>query len=236
MKICQVGVLTLVVLGVLSEAEQSEEEPVEKVDGEWAKFARGFKEKRLYQLTSAKQLLSKKPAQQEKAVEAAMTKIKAILIKNKLVLESAGVVSLEGKQLPQETKTREAVAFMLENTCFASDFVLRFPDMVHRLLATDSDLSSVLKWGLGFTENAASVEAGNDDLFDPGTQKLLQLAQMEMGIKEKSEDYQNKYAKEKSDSDRPKKKVGFVDPPAGPAVKKTRKKLPRGPKMSKTEL
>lgn len=109
-------------------AEDSNEKPS---NDEWTKFSRGFKEKRLYQLTSVKQLLSKKPEQQAKAVEAAMTKIKAILLRSKAVLESSGVASLEGR-LPDEPKAKEAVAFMLENTCFASDFLLRQALFLHR--------------------------------------------------------------------------------------------------------
>lgn len=97
----------------------------------------------------------------------------------------------------------------------------------------------MLKWGLGFAEHAAEESGGgvNGDLFDQGTRKLIQLALMELGVKEKSEDYQNRYRAAKVEDKGPKKKVGFVDPPSeGPPTKKPRKKLPRGPKMSKSEL
>ena len=111
----------------------------------------------------------------------------------------------------------------------------RFPDIVHDVLASDGDFASVLKWGLGFAEHAASSDSGNEDLFDQGTKKLIQLALMEIGVKEKSEDYHNRYAREDA-SNKPKKKLGFVEPTKGPPAKKPRKKLPRGPKMSKVEL
>ena len=127
MKSCAIFIVALTFFDILVSASpgNDENEAIEQPSNvEWVKFTRGFKEKRLYQLTSVKQLLSKKTEQQVKAVDSAMAKIKAILIRNKAVLESSGLVSLEGR-LPEESKAREAVAFMLENTCFASDFLLR---------------------------------------------------------------------------------------------------------------
>ena len=90
------------------------------------------------QLTSAKQLSGKKPAQQVKAVASALSKIEAVLVKAKSRLESSGVASLEGGQLPEDLKAREAVAYMIENTCFAADFLLRFPDLVHAHLRSEN--------------------------------------------------------------------------------------------------
>ena len=106
---------------------------------------------------------------------------------------------------------------------------------MHDVLASDGDFASVFKWGLGFAEHAAAADSGNEDLFDQGTKKLIQLALMEIGVKEKSEDYHNRYAREDAPN-KPKKKLGFVEPTMGPPTKKPRKKLPRGPKMSKVEL
>jgi len=216
-----------------------------KTSEDWKLFTRGFKEKRLYQLTSAKQLSGKKPAQQVKAVASALSKIEAVLVKAKSRLESSGVASLEGGQLPEDLKAREAVAYMIENTCFAADFLLRFPDLVHAHLRSENSvdgggsLAGVLKWGLGFVEAAAAPEAGNEDLFDQGTQKLINFALMELGVKEKSDDYQNSFASRAAGGteNKPRPKVGFVDPPPDTAQKKKpKKKLPRGPKMSRTEL
>ena len=89
-------------------------------------------------MTSAKQLSGKKPAQQVKAVASALSKIEAVLVKAKSRLESSGVASLEGGQLPEDVKAREAVAYMIENTCFAADFLLRFPDLVHAHLRSEN--------------------------------------------------------------------------------------------------
>ena len=89
-------------------------------------------------MTSAKQLSGKKPAQQVKAVASALSKIEAVLVKAKSRLESSGVASLEGGQLPEDVKTREAVAYMIENSCFAADFLLRFPDLVHAHLRSEN--------------------------------------------------------------------------------------------------
>ena len=89
-------------------------------------------------MTSAKQLSGKKPAQQVKAVASALSKIEAVLVKAKSRLESSGVASLEGGQLPEDLKAREAVAYMIENTCFAADFLLRFPDLVHAHLRSEN--------------------------------------------------------------------------------------------------
>ena len=62
---------------------------------------------------------------------------------------------------------------------------------------------------------------------------------MELGVKEKSEDYQNSFASRAAGGteNKPRPKVGFVDPPPdAEQKKKPKKKLPRGPKMSRTEL
>ena len=203
-------------------------------DDEWTKFKKLFMEKRIHQLAAVKQLLTKtnKPEQTVKTVNEAMKKIKDVLVKNKAVLETSGFVGIENQILPEDQKVREALAFVIENTCFASDFLLRFPSVVHSALSKDGDLDVVYRWGLGFVDTL--INDKTIDLFDEGTKKLMDLALMEMDIKEKSDDYQNRYSAPKETK---KKKVGFVDPPAEPHPKrKPKKKLERGPRMSKTEL
>ena len=116
--------------------------------------------------------------------------------------------------------TMEKVALVLENTCLASDLLMRLPDETSERLKANNAWDSVFKWAINF-----SSETG---FLDESSQMLLNLASQELGLIEKLPNYTNPYRKEK----KPVKK--FDDPPA--KKKKEKKKLQRGPRMSGGEL
>ena len=116
--------------------------------------------------------------------------------------------------------TMEKVSLVLENTCLASDLLMRLPDETSDRLKTNSAWDAIFKWAIGF-----SIDTG---YLDESSQLLLNLASQELGLIEKQPNYVNPYRKEKKPVKR------FEDPP--PVKKKERKKLQRGPKMSHGEL
>jgi hypothetical protein len=111
-------------------------------------FRKLFQEKRLYQLAGVKQLLSLEPEKQTKLLDAMILKITKVLTDNKVKLIESGY-EVENKALPEDEKLKESLALVLENTCFASDLLLRFPHFMHKKLKEIPQLDPIFKWSLG---------------------------------------------------------------------------------------
>ena len=179
-------------------------------------FKKLFHQKRIEQMAALQQILALNPDKQNKLLGQMLDQIITVLIKAKTHLDAAGFVI---GQFPEDEKSRHAVALILENTCFLSDVILRFPDFFHANLKTDREKDLIYRWGLAF-----SVESG---LSDDNTNKMLDLVSQEYGIKDKDPSFVNPYKAKKL------KQKRFEDPP--PKKKKEKKKMKRGPRMS-TEL
>lgn len=190
-------------------------------------FTRLFQEKRLYQLGAVKQLLSLEPEKQMKLLEAMTSQMLTVLMRSRTKLVEGGY-EIEGKGLPDEQPMKDALALVLENTCLASDLLLRFPYYMHRKLRDVPELDSTYKWALGFSQELA------DTLLDSSATKLFNLALQEMGLIEQSKDYINPYKKDIGDEKEP-KKLKFADPPEKKKEKK-KKKISKGPRMTRSEL
>ena len=143
-----------------------------------------------------------------------------VLMKSRTHMESSGWIWGQEEDFPQETTTRNALALLMENTCFLSDIFLRFPDLLHAKFHENNEWAALYKWSLTFV-----VES---QLTDTSTNKLLNLASQEMGLTEKDPDYHNPYKQPKI------KQKRFEDPP--PPKKKEKKKIKKGPRLSKNEL
>jgi hypothetical protein len=87
-------------------------------------FKRLFQEKRLYQLGAVKQLQTLDPEKQAKLLEAMIGQMLSVLTKSKAALVEGGYEA-GGGGLPDDPKLREALALVVENTCLASDLLLR---------------------------------------------------------------------------------------------------------------
>jgi hypothetical protein len=190
-------------------------------------FKRLFQEKRLYQLRAVKQLQSLDPEKQIKLLDAMIVQMLTVLVKSRNKLIESGY-EVEGGGLPEDEQLRESLALVVENTCLASDLLLRFPHYFHKKLRNSPELDSTYKWALGFTQEMA------ESLLDTSAGKLMNLALQELGLVEMSEDYVNPYKKDLNEKEREPKKLKFADPPQ--AKKKERKKLAKGPRMAKSEL
>ena len=136
----------------------------------------------------------------------------------KVKLESSGYEL--GPDLPAEEATRESLSLLIENTCLFSDLLLRLPDQLAGRLAARRDWDLLYRWALGLVRDLAFL--------DSATLRLLHLAAQEVGLVPREPDYRNPYRVEK----KPQKR--FEEPPQ--PVKKEKKKVKRGPKMSHNEL
>ena len=193
-------------------------------DTETATFRKLFIQKRIIQLGAIKQLKGYGKEKQAKMLEAMMKKMLEILSSNKITLEASGISQAVG--LPADTKVKNALALVLENTCLASEVLLNFPNFMHMFLKQNRDFDSMFRWGLSFTHGLIS-----SSLIDEHTSKLYNLALMELGVLPKEDGYHNPYV---VDEEKPIIKLGFADPPK-PKIK-VKKKLARGPRLSKSEL
>ena len=63
-----------------------------------------------------------------------LSKMTSVFTESQSVLTSSSLDITQGK-LPEEQKDRTALALVLENTCLASDILLRFPDYMLKKLA-----------------------------------------------------------------------------------------------------
>ena len=196
-------------------------------NAEHENFKRLFQEKRLYQLGAVKQLQNLDPDKQTKMLDAMIVQMQTVLVKSRNKLLEGGY-EVEGGGLPGDETLKEALALVVENTCLASDLLLRFPHFMHNKLREMPELDSTYKWALGFTQEMA------ESLLDSSAAKLMNLALQEMGLIERSEDYVNPYKKEPAGKSGEAKKLKFADPPQ--AKKKEKKKLPKGPRLARSDL
>ena len=187
-------------------------------------FSKLFQQKRLHQLTAIKQLLHMNPENQIKLLDSMLNKMTSVLSESQAILAVNTLDISEGK-LPTEQKDRTALALVLENTCLASDILLRFPDYMLKRLDKDKQFDVLYKWGLGFINETVSY------VMDEATKRLFFLAGQELSAEESSS-YVNPYKKPKNEP----KKIMFAEEPPQPVKKEKKKKLKRGPRMTKTEL
>ena len=188
-------------------------------------FRKLFIQKRIIQLGAIKQLKGYGNEKQAKMLEAMMKKMFEILSSNRITLQ-ASEISQAVESLPADTKVKDALALVLENTCLASEILLNFPNYMHTFLKQDREFDSVFRWGLSFTHGLIT-----SSLIDEHTSKLYKLALMELGVLPKEDGYHNPYVVH---DEKPIKKLDFADPPR--PKKKVKKKLARGPRLSKSEL
>ena len=201
-------------------------EDLENADGknEVEEFQTLFQQKRIHQLSAVKQLLNMNPQNQVKMLDSMLSKMKQVLIESKTLLTSVSMQLSEGK-LPSEQKDKSALALVLENVCLASDILLRFPNYMQKKLGSDKELDTMYKWGLGFVNETVSY------VMDKPTQRLFFLAGQEIELIVKDKDYVNPYKRVDAEP----KKIMFKD--TDPVVtKKPRKKLKKGPRLSRSEL
>jgi len=182
------------------------------------KFQKLFMSKRIEQLTAVKNILKLDEAKRKVLLDQITSKLFQVLSSGRVDLENLGFVA--GLTPFSPGSTMEKVSLVLENTCLASDLLMRLPDETSERLKANNAWDSIFKWAIGF-----ALETG---YLDESSQILLNLASQELGLIEKQPNYVNPYKKDKKPAKR------FEDPPV--KKKKEKKKLQRGPRMSHGEL
>ncbi|KAL5262472.1 hypothetical protein ACHWQZ_G008013 [Mnemiopsis leidyi] len=139
-----------------------------------------------------------------------------------LNLETAGF-TMSSPFPKDEPQTLDSLSLIYENCALFSDLYLRYPDVTESLYKKFkwADFIDVIKKSIQFCSERKEV-------FDSGNEhgKLLHLAMQELKLVPKSPEYKNPYRK-------------VISTPNQKNVKKReKKKLPRGPYLSKlkTEL
>jgi len=110
----------------------------------------------------------------------------------------------------------DAFVLLVSHAGMMGNLVLYFPDIMGILMKKNPYFETNLKWTIKFTVDNKLTQ-------DKTHLQLFNLAQQELGIKEKDPDYKNPY-----------KSQGFDDLSTAKTTttKKPRKKLPRGPQLT----
>eukprot|EP00096_Caligus_rogercresseyi_P014283 TRINITY_DN6783_c0_g1_i1.p1 TRINITY_DN6783_c0_g1~~TRINITY_DN6783_c0_g1_i1.p1 ORF type:complete len:217 (+),score=63.37 TRINITY_DN6783_c0_g1_i1:31-681(+) len=180
-------------------------------------FLKGFMAKRAAMLSVIRDLTEMDEVKRGVTLGSLLKSMHKVLRESKANLE--GAQSIEGL-LRDNPRAKEYLALILENTCFFSDILLRFPDYTSSALSAQVELNGLYRWSLNYISSSGSFPGS---LINEPTKKLLHLAGQELSVGERDPDYVNPYKKAKTPLKR------FEDPPVLP--KKTKKKAKRGPKL-----
>ena len=143
-----------------------------------------FQQKRLHQLTAVKQLINMSPKSQLKMLDSMLLKMTSVFSESKAALLASSDFEMDKNMLlPVTQKDRTALALVLENTCLASDLLLRFPDYMLKKLDKDKDFNVLYKWGLGYINETVNY------IMDNSTKRLFFLAGQELQLSSKREAY-----------------------------------------------
>lgn len=110
----------------------------------------------------------------------------------------------------------EALSSVLESTCLFADVILHLPEMSRKVLKRRPNWKKTIDWALEFSKSL-------DYITDEVTQKLLITLDYEINESKRPTNYRNPYYKQKI-------------PETNKDKKKTKKKLKKGPQMTKVEL
>lgn len=110
----------------------------------------------------------------------------------------------------------EALSSVLESTCLFADVILHLPEMSRTVLKKRPNWKKTIDWALEFSQSLIYI---TDDV----TQKLLVTLDYEINESKRPTSYRNPYYKQKL-------------PEITKDKKKTKKKLKKGPQMTKIEL
>lgn len=110
----------------------------------------------------------------------------------------------------------EALSSVLESTCLFADVILHLPEMSRKVLKKRPNWKKTIDWALEFSQSL-------DYLTDEVTKKLLVTCDYEINESKRPTSYRNPYYKQKL-------------PELKKETSKTKKKLKKGPQMTKKEL
>ena len=155
-----------------------------------------------------------------------LKKIFETLVKS---LDKLADIQKGSSELRFEKDTINEVSMIIENTAFASDLALHFPDHFHKLYDKNYEWNTILESSIGLT-----LKTG---LIDDETSKAINLMSQELNIVEKDENYVNPNKKRKKNiKDMNKDQQEEQEELNVNKKKKKREKKKRGPGLSGSEL
>ncbi|XP_076446023.1 coiled-coil domain-containing protein 134-like [Babylonia areolata] len=131
---------------------------------------------------------------------------------------------LPGDEFPKNETIRESMSKVLENTALFGDMLLRLPKAVHEFYDRSREWQILMGWAFTFSNQSGVFEGPHD--------MLLSLMGQEAGLIPKSPNYINPFLASEEEE---KQKVPVEVMPKKEKQKKA-KKIPRGPRMSRTDL
>lgn len=160
--------------------------------------------------------------QRNSMVRTVVEKITHVTMDARQRVEGRGFdLGVDDDNFPDEDEDgKNYLALILENAAFLGDVLLRFPDEVGALFATNPEWKVHFQWCLDFMSRSGLV--------DDSTERMMKLVMQELRLVERDEDFVNPYRAQR------KKQKRFEEPP--PPKKKEKKKIKRGPRMSRGEL
>ena len=204
-------------------------------------FTQLFKQKRAAQLQAVKSLLGmSKYERKYQMVSTVLTKLFEVQATARGIVENSAYIpgydEDDGPSIPKEAKTLEALSSIIENCALLGDIILRLPEISNKLMKDNNQWLVATQWCISFTNTTG--------LIDDVTMKMFNLVAQELELLPRDPEYYNPYRKAAD----PFSDVPSIAPKATSTVNKLRnagqvekkekpkKKIQKGPRMSKSEL
>lgn len=180
-----------------------------------------FAAKRKQHLDAVQTLMTlKRYEQKHEMIRRIFEKIFDVVIESRAKVENSDYIL--GDALPQSAIV-EDILQILDNCAFFGNLVLKFPDITKRLLKDNNQWVEMYKWGFTFSISS--------NLLDQISLKMFNLTAQQLELIPKSEDFVNPY----EESHQKKLRKSFTKP-MNNNNKTRKKKIERGPRLSKSEL
>lgn len=138
-----------------------------------------------------------------------------VVEENRKILFEANLEN--SKDFPANQSLKESISLVLENTCLFGDLILHFPNISYKIVKKTQQWHENLNWALNYTRY------NFEQMIDQKTLQMLNLFNQEINKEQRTEDYVNPY-------------YDNLDNNAATKTKKAKKKLKRGPQLSRNEL
>lgn len=181
-----------------------------------------FKERRPEQLQAVKRFKTIGTYEKQYSMILLVSeKIITTIQESRAILESSGYIP-GVSPFPSDPQVRDALSNILENSALMSEIVLRFPDISELVLRENNNWNVMLQWSIAFAHQV-------EHLLDQSTVVLYDLVGQELNHTERDPNYVNPYRMGAAKT----KGRGNFDEAVKGERKKKRKKIKKGPRLSK---
>lgn len=152
-----------------------------------------------------------------------------VLSQTKKLLESSKYDPLADKFPSEDSHLVDAISVTLENTCLFGEMILHLPDMSYMILQrlksvqspSDGEWRDLINWCHRYSRHFF------DRIIDQNSQRLLTLLEQEINPSKRLPNFVNPYRASEAVASEGK---------TGKSSSKPRKKLKKGPQMSRSDL